>query len=102
MARKTTGTTATTSRKKKSEGVIQSTAVQAGPEIPTNGKSANLAPGNHVPSNLEEEIRQRAYELYLQRQSTAGTASGDENQDWLIAEREVRSRYGKLAHHATA
>jgi hypothetical protein len=42
-----------------------------------------------VPVNdLEEEIRQRAYELYLER----GGTPGNENEDWLIAEREVRSR----------
>lgn len=38
--------------------------------------------------NLEEEIRRRAYELYLQR----GGVPGNENQDWLVAEQEVRSR----------
>jgi len=39
-------------------------------------------------NNLEEEIRLRAYELYLER----GATPGSENEDWLIAEREVRSR----------
>ncbi len=39
-------------------------------------------------SNLEEEIRRRAYEIYLER----GATPGNENQDWLIAEQEVRSR----------
>jgi hypothetical protein len=39
-------------------------------------------------SNLQEEIRRRAYELYLQR----GGVPGNENQDWLVAEQEVRSR----------
>ena len=38
-------------------------------------------------SNLEEQIRQRAYELYLQRGGTPGNPS----QDWLVAEQEVRS-----------
>ena len=42
-----------------------------------------------VPVNdLEEEIRRRAYELYVER----GETPGNENEDWLIAEREVRSR----------
>jgi hypothetical protein len=44
-----------------------------------------------VPIKLEDEIRRRAYELYLQR----GTASGSEAEDWLTAEREVRQRYQK-------
>jgi Protein of unknown function (DUF2934) len=47
----------------------------------------NVAPP--VPINLEDEIRRRAYELYLQR----GTASGSEAEDWLTAEREVKQRY---------
>jgi len=37
---------------------------------------------------LEEQIRARAYELYLQREGT----EGDEVDDWLRAESEVRSR----------
>ncbi len=44
---------------------------------------------NLVPINLEEEIRRRAYELYVER----GSTPGNESEDWLAAEREVRSRY---------
>jgi hypothetical protein len=36
---------------------------------------------------LEERIRQRAHELYLQR----GNESGDEIEDWLQAEDEIRN-----------
>lgn len=36
-------------------------------------------------STLEQEIRNRAYEIYLQR----GAESGDEAQDWFQAEREL-------------
>jgi hypothetical protein len=97
MARKIIVNT-TTKRNKKRGVAVQPAAVQVAPEVPNNGKPANLVPGN-VPINLEEEIRRRAYELYLQRGATAG---GDENQDWLIAEREIRSRYGRLARHTTA
>ena len=39
-------------------------------------------------NNLEDEIRLRAYELYLER----GETPGHESEDWLIAEQEVRSR----------
>jgi hypothetical protein len=42
-----------------------------------------------VPINLDDEIRRRAYELYLQR----GSGSGCEAEDWIAAEREVRQRY---------
>jgi len=92
MARKTTGST-TTSRSKKTAASIQPAAVQVAPEVPKNGKPANLVLVN-PPVNLEEEIRRRAYELYLQRNATAGGENGNENQDWLMAEREIRSRYG--------
>jgi hypothetical protein len=34
-----------------------------------------------------EQIRQRAYEIYVSR----GGGPGDERQDWLQAERELRS-----------
>jgi hypothetical protein len=44
---------------------------------------------NVVPINWEDEIRQRAFELYKQR----GSGSGSEAEDWLTAEREVRQRY---------
>jgi hypothetical protein len=99
MARKTTGsstTSSTTSRSKKTAASIQPAAVQVASEVPKNGKPSNLVVVD-LPVNLEEEIRRRAYELYLQRRATAGNenVNGDENTDWLIAEREIRSRYGK-------
>jgi len=111
MARKTTGSSIT-NRSKKTAATIQPAAVQVaaelGKDVPKNGKSVSMVPGNVVPSNLnlniEEEIRRRAYELYLQRRATAGgeNGHGDENQDWLMAENEIRSRYGTLARHTTA
>lgn len=48
---------------------------------------------NLVPINLEEEIRRRAYELYEQR----GSGAGSEAEDWLAAEREVKQRYRQLS-----
>ncbi len=44
---------------------------------------------NLVPINLEDEIRRRAYEIYEQR----GSSAGSEADDWFAAEREVRQRY---------
>jgi hypothetical protein len=41
-----------------------------------------------VTSNLEEQIRQRAYEIYLQR----GGNGGSPEQDWLRAVEEVRGQ----------
>jgi len=112
MARKTTGSS-TTSRSKKTVAPIPpavQVAPEVGQEVPIHGKSAvlnasNQVAGKQVPSNfnLDEEIRHRAYELYLQR-ATSGNANGngDENQDWLTAENEIRARYGTLARHTTA
>jgi hypothetical protein len=88
MARKTTGN-GSTKRSKKTGASIPPVAVGVAPEVRRDAKPSNL-----VPVNLEEEIRRRAYELYLQRRGTAGNENGDQNQDWLIAEREVRLRYG--------
>jgi len=118
MARKTTGST-TTTRSKKTAIPAEPAAVQVVPEVQAearkevrkdsrmNGKPANLGSGavsGNAPLNLEEEIRRRAYELYLQRRATAGpgNGNGDQNQDWLIAESEVLSRYDRLARHTTA
>jgi len=47
-------------------------------------------------SDLESEIRLRAYELYEQR----GYASGQEEQDWFAAEREVLTRRADQSHTA--
>jgi len=95
MARKTTET-ATTNRSRKTEVTAPAAAVQGALEVRKDGK-----PSNVVPINLEEEIRRRAYELYLERRATAGgeTGNGDESQDWLIAEREIRSRHGNQERH---
>ena len=57
--------------------------------VPINQPPTNQPPTNRGPNNLEDEIRRRAYELYLQR----GSSSGSEAEDWLTAEREVRQRY---------
>jgi len=51
---------------------------------------------NLVPINLDEEIRRRAYELWEQR----GYESGHENEHWLLAETEIRSRYSQRQHSA--
>ena len=126
MARKSNETTSTTRRKKTPvpdpAAVTQVTpAVQ--PEIhaqiprqefrkdiPKNGAfagnsagaSSNYAPVNLASQNIEEQIRHRAYELYLQRRATAGGTMDDPNQDWLIAEREILSRQGGERQFAAA
>jgi hypothetical protein len=54
---------------------IQSTAAQA--------KTGEVSPWN---STRDEEIRRRAYEIYLER----GEQPGRELDDWLQAERELK------------
>jgi Protein of unknown function (DUF2934) len=77
MARKTTDTVA-----KPRTGKPSAKAVKLAPEAVPPRK-------NVVPINLDDEIRRRAYEIYLER----GGQPGDQHQDWLLAERQVRQRY---------
>jgi hypothetical protein len=112
MARKTTEGTTTIKRSKKTEVAVPSATMQVAPELQKpelqkevqkevtkevrkSGKSTIA-----VPVNLEEAIRHRAYELYLERRATAGAHYGDPNQDWLLAEREIRSRQSGQEHTA--
>jgi hypothetical protein len=78
MPRKTTGN-GTPGRSKKTAAPTPTPAMQVVAE----------ARNNLLPINLEDEIRRRAYEIYLQR----GSTPGDEHADWLTAEREIRDRY---------
>ena len=67
-------------------------AVKSTPEprklemVKTDGRKNVL-----VPIKLEDEIRRRAYEIFVER----GSIPGNESEDWLTAEREVRQRYQK-------
>ncbi len=73
---------ATKARTSKKQSKPETTpAVQA---IPSNGAASNLISGEDV----QEQIRRRAYELYLQRNGQGGSPE----QDWLRAEVEVLSR----------
>lgn len=78
MPRKTNGNTAP-SRKKKAVVSVMPAAVPTVEEVRKTVQDARL----------EDEIRRRAYEIYLERNGSPG----DEHQDWLIAEREVRARH---------
>ena len=53
------------------------------------------SPLNVPPVDLDAKIRERAYQLYLER----GSIPGHENEDWLRAEREIRARQN---HQQTA
>ena len=94
MARKTTGNLTGSTASKRSK----KTEAPGTPIVAMEVKRTK--PGVQVPANLEEEIRRRAYELYLQRTSAEGAGNGDENQDWYLAEQEVLSR--RNGHQPTA
>jgi hypothetical protein len=78
MARKNTGKGASTQNKKTAASIPV-----PGPQIAAEIRR------RVVPINLEDEIRRRAYEIYAER----GYIPGDEHEDWLAAEREIRARY---------
>jgi DUF2934 family protein len=47
--------------------------------------STEISAPSHLQPNVEEQIRQRAYEIYLQR----GGNGGSPEQDWLRAVEEI-------------
>jgi len=49
-------------------------------------KTSALVKQDNVAANLEEDIRHRAYELYVQR----GRKDGHDLDDWLRAEEEIK------------
>jgi len=59
-------------------------AASVAPAVPKNGSAQSEK--KSVFANVEEEIRRRAYEIYLGR----GCNGGSEHDDWLTAERQVR------------
>ena len=58
-------------------------------QMPDSSNGNGNGRNGFVPADLESEIRVRAYELYLQR----GVNGGSEQEDWLLAEREVLARH---------
>ncbi len=64
-----------------------SKAKMIGSTEPTQAETAVEEREGLLDSTREQEIRNRAYEIYLQR----GGQSGHEMEDWLQAERELSS-----------
>ena len=95
MARRITGEATTKTKKAGTSARAGAAKVSlvSGGDVSKNGETTN------VPVSLEEEIRRRAYELYLERRATAGAENGNEGQDWLVAEREIRSRQDSQEQH---
>ncbi len=66
----------------------------AKPATSTSSEKKNPKNANATPAlDLEQAIRSRAYELYVQR----GRQDGHAQEDWLRAEAEVLSRYSRTA-----
>jgi len=78
MTRKTNGNGSLIRGKKTLAAMVEPPSGQALPDVRKSMKTFDL----------DEQIRRRAYEIYLERQG----AAGDEHQDWLVAEREIRGR----------
>jgi Protein of unknown function (DUF2934) len=71
-------------------GICKEYPIMARAKSPRNGNTRNLPVKKTSSSpDLEAEIRRRAYQLYEQR----GRTPGHENEDWLLAEREVLARH---------
>lgn len=66
------------------------TPINVAPVKPVAKKTQN-GNVNLDKANLDEEIRRRAYQLYLERKG----APGDPAADWIVAEREVRVRHAR-------
>lgn len=61
------------------------------------GSLAATSNGQPHADNLDERIRQRAYEIYLAR----GYSTGNELDDWLEAERQLRAGPSRSNGHAS-
>jgi glutathionylspermidine synthase len=101
MATKGSGRPRKSSAKKSTKEPIPiNTAVTPQSETATAPSSVQreaASDGQHIPgmnrewNNIQEEIRQRAYELYEER----GRQEGYEHQDWVRAEEEILAKYQK-------
>jgi len=103
MAGKTPGTPRKSSSKKTSSKQAQSaTAISQGKTPESNVTPISVTPSSHGNGNMaenkkyahlepgiQEEIRQRAYELYEER----GRQDGFHDEDWSRAETEVLTRF---------
>jgi hypothetical protein len=105
MAGKTPGTPRKSSSKKTSSKQAQSaTPISQGKNVTPesnvtpisvtaisqgNGNMAENKKYAHLEAGIQEEIRQRAYELYEER----GRQDGFHDEDWSRAETEVLSRF---------
>ena len=65
---------------------------------PTEKSSPESQPQTVPSAPTREEIEFRAYQIYVER----GGAHGQDEDDWLQAERELVEKYGKTGQKAKA
>jgi hypothetical protein len=56
------------------------------PQIELIGRKTKMSEGKNRVANTEEQIRERAYEIYV----AGGREDGHDLSDWLTAERELK------------
>ena len=94
MAEKTTGRTRKSTKKAAKQPIPIDTGVSpspgtAAPRSAATQVSPDNNPATQAYPGIEEEIRLRAYELYVER----GRQDGFQEEDWARAESEVLSRH---------
>ena len=67
------------------------TSVAAPARKAKNSTPSSVSLNPPTPIDIEAQIRQRAYELYVER----GRMDGFENEDWIKAEQEIRGRLSR-------
>jgi hypothetical protein len=85
MAKATRATDSTTPKKRTTKAKA---VVENGTEVVASAKTPALAHETQSSAPIEEKIRVRAYELFLQR----GGHGGSPEQDWLQAVEEIHSQ----------
>ena len=85
MAKATRATDSTTPKKRTTKA---KSVAGNGTEVAASVKTPALAHETKSSTSIEEQIRARAYELFLQR----GGHGGSPEQDWLQAVAEIQSQ----------
>jgi hypothetical protein len=93
---KATGKKGVTTKKSEEGPALEATPPPIVATVSASRKSPKAKPmakAKPLQVSLEDIIRLRAYEIYLQR----GATPGNPHEDWDVAEREVRAHFGQEA-----
>lgn len=75
--------------RKKSAGKKKTAKKVTAQKVSTKKLKKKVAPPVNL-QNFLDEVRKRAYEIFLQR----GATYGNDLDDWLKAEKEIKQKYG--------